>query len=137
MHATYEKFLEILRKDLEALETKLNSGNSSSNSIGSQQKEQAMVVDPPSSQSQNGVPSQNSSFNTQASDDKPPKNKELTDRRTDYGIAWTMYIRFARRAEGLKSARNVFGKARRDRWTPWEVHEAEGAVAHQYTQPAD
>ena len=76
-----------------------------------------------------GVQSQNSSFkfNTQSSDDKPPKNKELTDKRTDYGNVWIVYIRFARRAESLQSARTLFGEARRDRLTPWEVYEAEGA----------
>ena len=118
VHAVYEKFLGILRKDLEAIEAKINASNSSSSSKDSN----AMDVTP-----QPGTQSQHSSFNTQSSDDRPPKNKELTDKRTDYGIAWIMYIRFARRAEGLKSARNVFGKARRDRLTPWEVHESEGA----------
>ncbi len=123
VHAVYEKFLGILRKDLEAIEARINAANSSSSTNGSQQRDsQAMDVTP-----QPGTQSQHSSFNTQASDDRPPKNKELTDKRTDYGIAWIMYIRFARRAEGLRSARNVFGKARRDRLTPWEVHEAEGA----------
>ena len=121
VHATFERFLEVLRKDLEALEARVNSANSSSASIGSQQG-QTQTTDVP------GIQSQSSSFNTQASDERPPKDKELSERRTHYGIAWIMYIRFARRAEGLKSARAVFGKARRDRWTPWEVHEAEGIL---------
>ena len=124
VHATFEKFLEILRKDLEALEIRLNASTSSTSSLSSQPS----VGDV--SQPQNGALATNASFTTQSStEDKPPKNKELTDKRTDYGIAWIMYIRFARRAESLKSARNVFGKARRDRWTPWEVHEAEGPSA--------
>ena len=70
--------------------------------------------------------SQNSSFNTQSDDEKPTKSKELLDKRTQHGVAWIMYMRFARRAENLRSARAVFGKARRDRWTPWEVYEAAG-----------
>jgi cleavage stimulation factor subunit 3 len=37
-----------------------------------------------------------------------------------------MYMRFARRAEGVKSSRMAFGKARKDRWAPWEVYEAAG-----------
>lgn len=37
-----------------------------------------------------------------------------------------MYMRFARRAEGLKPARSVFGKARKDKWISWEVYEAAG-----------
>jgi cleavage stimulation factor subunit 3 len=35
-------------------------------------------------------------------------------------------MRFARRSEGVKSSRLVFSKARRDRWLPWEVYEADG-----------
>ena len=122
VHATFDKFLETLRKDLEALESRVNASNGSSSSQQSQTQHNG---DAPASQQ--GPTSNHSSFNTQSSDEKPPKNKELCDKRTDYGIAWIVYIRFARRAEGLKSARNVFSKARRDRWTPWEVHEAEGA----------
>ncbi|KAI0771691.1 hypothetical protein BD413DRAFT_475587 [Trametes elegans] len=130
VHATYEKFLDVLRKDLETVEARVNSANSSNSSIGSQASQSslkdsnAMDVTPGLSQSQSQPPSQNSSFATQAGDEKPPKSKELTDKRTDYGIVYIMYMRFGRRAEGLKSARNVFGKARRDRWTPWEVYEA-------------
>ena len=37
-----------------------------------------------------------------------------------------MYMRFGRRSEGVKSFRGIFGKARRDRWIPWEVYEASG-----------
>ena len=33
---------------------------------------------------------------------------------------------FGRRAEGVKSLRGIFGKARRDRWISWEVYEASG-----------
>ncbi|KAI0352491.1 Suf-domain-containing protein [Trametes cingulata] len=127
VHATYEKFLEVLRKDLEALEERINSANSSNGSIGSQKTEpnaNDAIPGQSQSQSQSQPSSQNSSFATQSGDEKPPKSKELIDKRTDYGIAYIMYMRFGRRAEGLKSARNVFGKARRDRWTPWEVYEA-------------
>ena len=125
VHAVFDKFLKILSKDLQALEAKVNSANSASGSIDSQQgspkDNPAMVVTPA------GVQSQNSLLNTQFSDVRPPKNKELTDKRTDYGNVWIVYIRFARRAEGLQSARTLFGRARRDRLTPWEVYQAEGA----------
>ncbi|KAI0751807.1 hypothetical protein C8Q80DRAFT_1218415 [Daedaleopsis nitida] len=128
VHATFEKFLGILKKELEGLEAKANANNSSSSSIGSQPLKQEPMDATPTAQP--GTQSQNSSLNTQASDEKPPKNKEFVDKRTDYGIAWIMYIRFARRAEGLKSARIVFGKARRDRLTPWEVHESEALMEY-------
>ena len=35
-------------------------------------------------------------------------------------------MRFARRAEGLKPARNVFSRARKDKWCAWCVYEAAG-----------
>ncbi|KAI0333418.1 Suf-domain-containing protein [Cubamyces sp. BRFM 1775] len=128
VHATYERFLEVLRKDLEVVEERVNSSNSSNSSIGSQnsQKTDPNAMDVSSSflQPPSQTPSPNSSFATQVADEKPPKSKELVDKRTDYGIVYIMYMRFGRRAEGLKSARNIFGKARRDRWTPWEVYEA-------------
>ncbi|KAI0740261.1 hypothetical protein C8Q76DRAFT_707266, partial [Earliella scabrosa] len=128
VHAVFDKFLKILSKDLEALEAKVNSANSASGSIDSQQgspkDNQAMVVTPA------GVQSQNTLLNTQFTDVRPPKNKELTDKRTDYGNVWIVYIRFARRAEGLQSARTLFGKARRDRLTPWEVYQAEALMEY-------
>ena len=46
--------------------------------------------------------------------------------RIEYGIAWSMYMHFERRSEGMKSLCGIFGKARRDRWIPWEVYEASG-----------
>jgi len=56
-----------------------------------------------------GVQSTNSSFNTQASDEKPPKHTELHRLKTEYG-----YMRFGRRSEGVKSLCGIFGKARKD-----------------------
>ncbi|KAI0745191.1 hypothetical protein C8Q76DRAFT_764545 [Earliella scabrosa] len=128
VHAVFAKFLKVLSKDLEALEAKVNSANSSAGSVGSQQGQpkdgQAMDV------TLAGLQSHNSSFNTQCSGDRPQKNEELTAKRTDYGNVWIVYIRFARRAQGLQSARTLFGKARRDRLTPWQVHEAEALMEY-------
>ena len=73
-----------------------------------------------------GAISNNSSFTTRVSNEKPPKVKELSDRRQEYGVVWITHIRFARRALGLRTFRAVFAKAGRDRWTPWEVYEAAG-----------
>ncbi|KZV84585.1 hypothetical protein EXIGLDRAFT_624012 [Exidia glandulosa HHB12029] len=39
----------------------------------------------------------------------------MADRRQELGIVWIQYMRFARRAEGLKPARTVFSKARKDK----------------------
>lgn len=112
VHATFDKFLEVLRKDLEAVETRVNAATPSL---------------PNGSQSQPNVAADGAQ--SQSSEGGPPKSKELNDRRTEYGVAWIVYMRFARRAENLKSARAVFGKARRDKWTPWEVFEAAGTTA--------
>ncbi|KAH9928857.1 uncharacterized protein B0H18DRAFT_999082 [Fomitopsis serialis] len=134
VHSTFEKFLDVLKTDLDAVENRINSANSSfsSNISPSQKTEPAENSQPdPSSQSQGG------SFATEKSDEKPLKNKELTERRTEYGIAWVSYMRFARRAEGLKPSRAVFGKARKERWTPWEVYEAAALMEYHCNKAAD
>ncbi|KAI0922183.1 hypothetical protein AcW1_004043 [Taiwanofungus camphoratus] len=138
VHATFNKFLEVLRSDLEAIESRISSANSSFSSnqsgpvapIGSSESTLAAGL-------QSGSQSQNTSFNTQTSDEKPSKSKELADRRTEYGIAWIVYMRFARRAEGLKSSRAVFARARRERWTPWEVYEAAALMEYHCTKALD
>jgi len=136
VHATFEKFLDVLRRDLETVESRISSANSSfSSNISTATQpnptEAALAFIPP------GIQSQSSSFNTQVSDEKPSKNKELSERRTEYGIAWIVYMRFARRAEGLKSSRTIFAKARRDRWTPWEVYEAAALMEYHCTKALD
>ncbi|EGO01439.1 hypothetical protein SERLA73DRAFT_166004 [Serpula lacrymans var. lacrymans S7.3] len=137
----FDKFLEVLRTELEELETRANSANSSfsSNVSGT-----TVPINGPTPSSLNagsngafaegGTQSNNSSFTTQSSDDKPPKVKELIERRTEYGLVYIMYMRFARRAQDLKSSRAVFGKARRDRWTPWEVYEAAALMEYHCTK---
>lgn len=55
-----------------------------------------------------------------------PKAKELEERRKEFGLVYTMFMRFARRAEGLKSSRAVFAKARKEKLIPWEVYESSG-----------
>lgn len=117
VHATFDKLLSALRADLEALEGSANSANSpvaANNGVANGNGGVAAGADAPMT----------SSFNTQASDEKPPK--ELAERRTEYGLAYIMYMRFGRRAEGVKSSRSAFTRARKDRWTPWEVYEAAG-----------
>jgi cleavage stimulation factor subunit 3 len=147
VHATYERFLNILRIDLEALEArdKAASPNSSfnnnnNNSTNANGLDTIQNTTPTTAAQPFSVPglsgggsgteggSANSSFNTQASDDKMPKSSELQERRTEFGLAYIMYMRFGRRAEGVKSSRRIFGMARRDRWAPWESYEAAGEI---------
>lgn len=53
-------------------------------------------------------------------------NKELEGMKGELGVVWIMLMRFARRAEGLRPARGIFTKARKDRYCPWSVYEAAG-----------
>jgi cleavage stimulation factor subunit 3 len=117
VHKIFERFLEALRRDLDNHEARIvTSAASSTGSTG--------ATDAHGMQGIEVIPS-NASFTTQT-DEKPFQNKELSEKRQEYGLAWTVYMRFARRAEGLKSARAVFAQARRDKWTPWEVYESAG-----------
>lgn len=66
----------------------------------------------------------------------PPDNatqvaleKEIKDRKAEYGSVWIMYIRFGRRSEGLASSRSLFREARKEKWTPWTVYEASGELS--------
>ena len=149
VHATYEQFLNLLRTDLEALEARDKatspnpSFNNNHNGNGNIANTNGIEI------TQNGTPtttsppfavpglsgaggsgteagSANSSFNSQASDEKIPKSSELQERRTEFGLAYIVYMRFGRRAEGVKGSRRVFGLARKERLVPWEVYEAAG-----------
>ncbi|KDQ53037.1 hypothetical protein JAAARDRAFT_72802 [Jaapia argillacea MUCL 33604] len=144
VHATFERFLDILRQDLESLESRINSANSSLEKVGSNQAlngngnlapytDTSLRLTPP----EPGTQSKDSSFSTQVSDGKPVKDKEFTERKTEYGLVWIMYIRFARRAEGLKASRPLFSKARKDRFTPWEVYEAAALMEYHCTKAMD
>ncbi|KAH7881852.1 hypothetical protein F5I97DRAFT_1818069 [Phlebopus sp. FC_14] len=124
VNATFDKFLDVLRANLEEIETRVNSDKSSFSSDASGRTAPAGAPATTTGVTEAGTTSNNSSFATQNADEKPPKSKELQDRRTEYGLAWVMYIRYARRAHDLKTFRAIFAKARKDRWTPWEVYEA-------------
>ena len=132
VHATYEKLFEVLRRDLESLEARIGSTPSSANnSLDSQT---------------NGIngdhtldinTSQTTQTSSQGTEEKPKhKSKELAERRTEYGLAIIMYMRFCNRAENLQSFRNAFKQARKDRWTPWEVYEAAALMEYHCTKAA-
>lgn len=64
--------------------------------------------------------------------DREARGKEVRDRRqkevddilSAAGVIWIMYIRFARRSEGLKSARAIFAASRKSPFTSWQVYES-------------
>jgi cleavage stimulation factor subunit 3 len=122
VHATYEKFLNLLRNDLDALEARdkaaspnssFNSNNNNhangpnANGFDATQSGTPTAAAPPfavpglsgaGGGSGTEAGSENSSFNTQASDEKTPKSSELQERRTEFGLAYIVYMRFGRRA---------------------------------------
>jgi len=124
VHKVFERFLEALRRDLDTHEARIVPSATSSTAS-------TLATEPVGSQGTEVITA-NASFITQP-DEKPPQNKELNEKRQEYGLAWTVYMRFARRAEGLKSARAVFSQARRDKWTPWEVYESAGTRLDAHT----
>lgn len=103
VHTMFTKFIDVLHGDMEKVEKATPENSFASNG--------SVVTQPTAS----------SSSSTSIS-----PQKELARRRTELGIAWIAYMRFARRAEGLKPARTVFGKARKDKWISWEIYEAAG-----------
>ncbi|KAG2111422.1 hypothetical protein BD769DRAFT_1630282 [Suillus cothurnatus] len=107
--ATFDKFLDVLRAELDELENRVNSANSSFTSDGSGR---TVPTSAPAGNGSGPLPMRS----LQKSKSFPTEDKN--------GVVWIMYIRFARRALDLKAFRSVFAKARRDRWTPWEVYEA-------------
>jgi cleavage stimulation factor subunit 3 len=133
IHVLYKKLIELLELELEEAEARISSANTSLASDTS-------ITNPNnSSMSMNGantsmgpppVPNSMDLNLSQASNGSQGevvgKNKELQEMKAELSQVWTMYMRFARRAEGLQPARDVFKQARQSRWTPWEVYEASG-----------
>jgi cleavage stimulation factor subunit 3 len=115
IRATYDKFLGVLRTDLETLEASQKSSSS--------QGSDAANGSPP--QATQGTQSQPNSQSTEGDEDRP-KSPELLIRKSEYSLVWIMYMRFARRAENIKASRAVFTRARKDPWVTWEVYEAAG-----------
>lgn len=54
------------------------------------------------------------------------RQKELDDLVTAAGVIWIMYMRFARRTEGLRAARGIFSAARKSAHVSWHVYESSG-----------
>jgi cleavage stimulation factor subunit 3 len=132
VHNIFDKLLNNLSAELETIEArvKADSPNSSQNVSGNLQPNvsNGNIIPnngPTPGITNAGIESKDSSFETRNSD-IPPKSDALAERRADYGLVWIMYMRFARRAESLKSSRAVFSKSRKSRFTPWEVYEAAG-----------
>ncbi|GJJ07957.1 hypothetical protein Clacol_002164 [Clathrus columnatus] len=121
VHNLFNRFIELLHEELE---------------------KQFQILAPDPTFTMNGTAivqhlttSASSSGNSSSGDLTPLK--EFLKRRTELCIAWITYMRFARRAEGLKPARAVFGKARKDKWIGWEVYEAAASLEYHFTKMTD
>ncbi|KAF8528207.1 Suf-domain-containing protein [Hysterangium stoloniferum] len=111
VHTIFTNFIEILHVELEKQAEVASIGNLNGSVIIQQ--------------------SSSSSWSTLTTE------KEFAKRRTELCIAWITYMRFARRAEGLKQARTVFGKARKDKWIGWEVYDAAASLEYHFTKAVD
>ncbi|ODO03341.1 hypothetical protein L198_02186 [Cryptococcus wingfieldii CBS 7118] len=58
------------------------------------------------------------------------RGRDVDELMIGISVVWNMYMRFARRAEGIKSARAVFGKARKSPHLTWHVFEASAMVEY-------
>lgn len=126
VHNVYEKFLAVLVTDLKNLEQTTNAAQDATNGSGSQNPNTSGNGANNSGEMGTQSQSQNSYITPV---EEPKKKTDLQRHRTEYGLAWIMYMRFAMRAEGVRRSRTVFAKARKDPWTPWEVFEAAGTFA--------
>ncbi|KAJ7738637.1 Suf-domain-containing protein [Mycena metata] len=108
IHTIYERFFSVLRVELARLS--------------------AVASEPPAY-----VPSGNASDLEAVAVNLPIEEElavrkmnqdELHELKKQYSNAWINYMRFARRAQGQRACRDVFGKAREDEYIGWEVYEA-------------
>ncbi|KAJ8697549.1 mRNA 3'-end-processing protein rna14 [Pleurotus ostreatus] len=134
VHEVYGQLLTLLQKALESLEAANKVPNSPTSPSGDAQNASTVGNGVPGL-SDAGLNSNNSSFSTD--DSKPPNVKEMNERRSEYGVVYIMYMRFARRAEEIKSARAVFQRARKDRWVPWEVYDASALMEYHCSHQTD
>ncbi|KIO34711.1 hypothetical protein M407DRAFT_63724 [Tulasnella calospora MUT 4182] len=65
------------------------------------------------------------------------RSKDMEAARNELGVVWVMWMRFSRRSEGLRPARAVFARARKDKWCPWVVYEAAALMEYHCTKASD
>ncbi|WVO21992.1 mRNA 3'-end-processing protein RNA14 [Cryptococcus decagattii] len=64
------------------------------------------------------------------------RGKDVEELMIGISVVWIMYMRFARRAEGIKAARGVFGKARKSPHLTWHVFEASALMEYHTNKDA-
>ncbi|KAF8744703.1 Suf protein, partial [Rhizoctonia solani] len=123
VHSTFEGLVNALHVQLDALETSIKEEVEAA-------KANAPPVDfmaPPEDQS---VPSEADAILAR-------RTPELNELKSELGVVWIMHMRFARRSEGLKPARTIFGKARKDKHIFWNVYEAAALMEYHCTKAPD
>lgn len=153
VHTAYEEFISVLRRSLKAAEAEAGEDDTdvfqAMAGIEPLSNSQGTVIG--ESQGSNGAydSSQEKEKGSSSSQEKDRERKALPPHhhiRREFSLAYIMYMRFARRAEGLKGSRAVFAKARKE-GTPipkketedskttkrkggvgWEVYEAAGQL---------
>ena len=129
VRSIFDRLLQGIQKELEEIEAKIAASSQhfsfSDNTVPMEnQGDDSMQVDHAGT---NGL-SKEACFATQktTSSQSSPEERELRDRKREYGLVWIMYIRFAMRSEGVDASRKIFSVARKDKFSPWEVFEAAG-----------
>ncbi|KAJ7755187.1 Suf-domain-containing protein [Mycena metata] len=108
IHSVYERFFGVLRVELARL-TAAASEPTVEAPNGDATDPEAAPADPPTEEELA---------------ERKKNQEELPELKKQYSNAWINYMRFARRAQGHKACRDVFGKARKDEYIGWEVYEA-------------
>ncbi|KAJ3761895.1 Suf-domain-containing protein [Lentinula raphanica] len=117
VHTTYSDFLQAQKDSLEKLQEQLNQDKD---------KTKGDDIDDEIATDIDGLNSSDSLLSA--------VNNDLEDRKKEYALTYIMYMRFARRSEGVKASRTLFGKARRDKYASWEVYEAGALMEYHTTQ---
>ncbi|TCD68366.1 mRNA 3'-end-processing protein rna14 [Steccherinum ochraceum] len=138
VHNVYQKFIGVLASELNDVANATDSGSSSqilaaNTSQSSANTSQSTSQSVPPSSADTSLSSQSQYSEAGAS----PENRELKNRQTEYSLVWSMYMRFARRAESQRAARDVFAKARKDKWVSWEVYEAAALMEYHCTKTTE
>lgn len=124
--AAFDRFLSVLRANLEAIEYRVNSDEVSPEpDSNSSESANSLIASATRRTTANTMFKNNSSVSGDL--DALLQAKDLAEWRKEYGLVWNMYMRAARRSVSRQAFRDTFAKARKDRWVPWEVYEAAGS----------
>ncbi|KIK71023.1 hypothetical protein GYMLUDRAFT_33130 [Collybiopsis luxurians FD-317 M1] len=116
VHTAYNDFLEVQKKPLEELSRRIEEESESKTPDNADHDESILEAEPPADTLLAAL------------------HNDLNERKKEYALTYIMYMRFARRAEGVKASRSLFGKARRDKFASWEVYEAGALMEYHTTQ---